>query len=73
MMESVDTWRKVVETEGEPIPVLANLANYSSTLATKEVEKFSPVLKKWHPCAGVIAAVTLHACYRREIEQFLSD
>jgi hypothetical protein len=48
--------------EGEPIPVLANLANYSSTLATKEVEKFSPVLKKWHPCAGGIAAVTLHAC-----------
>ncbi len=72
MMESVDAQRKAVEGEGEPIPALAMLANDTSALATKEVEKFSPVLKKWHLCAGGIAAVTLHACYRREIKQYVS-
>jgi hypothetical protein len=72
MMERVDAQRKSVEGEVEPIPALAMLANDTSALATKEVEKFSPVLKKWHLCAGGIAAVTLHACYRREIKQYVS-
>ncbi|XP_024401007.1 protein unc-13 homolog [Physcomitrium patens] len=69
MMESVDTRRKAADA---PIPALAQLAKDTSALVSKEIENFSPSLKEWHPYAGGVAAVTLHACYSREIKQYMS-
>jgi len=69
MMESVDVRRKAAD---EPVPALAQLAKDTSALATKEIETYSPVLKEWHSYAGGVAAATLHACYSREIKQYMS-
>lgn len=68
-MEDVDSRRKAA---GEPIPALAQLAKDTLALANKELEVYSPSLRDWHPYAGGVAAVTLHACYTREIKQFMS-
>lgn len=37
-----------------------------------EKEIFSPVLKRWHPIAAGVAAVTLHNCYGTMLKQYLS-
>lgn len=38
----------------------------------KEKEIFSPLLKKWHPIAAGVAAVTLHTCYGGLLKQYLA-
>jgi hypothetical protein len=76
MMETVDKRRRSFKGSaiggGSPPPALVILAQDTSTLASNEVENFSPVLKRWHPYAAGVAAATLHACYRREFKQYLS-
>ncbi|KAL7616610.1 hypothetical protein Lser_V15G02855 [Lactuca serriola] len=51
---------------------LIELADETEELVIREMEMFSPVLKKWHPIAGGVAAVTLHACYGNMLRQFLT-
>ncbi|CDO99278.1 unnamed protein product [Coffea canephora] len=60
----------VVEME-EASEVLIKLANETERLAAMEKEIFSPVLKKWHPVAAGVAAVTLHTCYGTLLKQYL--
>lgn len=55
----------------EASEVLIKLANETERLAAKEKEIFSPVLKKWHPIAAGVAAVTLHTCYGTLLKQYL--
>ncbi|KAL3507581.1 hypothetical protein ACH5RR_032963 [Cinchona calisaya] len=62
----------VVEME-EASEVLIKLANETEYLAAKEKEIFSPVLKKWHPIAAGVAAVTLHTCYGTLLKQYLVE
>ena len=69
MMEDVDSRRKAGE---EPRPALAQLAKDTLALAIKELEVYTATLKEWHPYAGGVAAATLHACYSREIKQYMS-
>lgn len=69
MMEDVDSRRKAGE---EPRPALAQLAKDTLALAIKELEVYTATLKEWHPYAGGVAAATLHACYTREIKQYMS-
>ncbi|KAL6532441.1 hypothetical protein OROGR_014411 [Orobanche gracilis] len=52
--------------------VLIKLARETEELASKEKDIFSPVLKKWHPVAAGVAAVTLHSCYGTLLKQYLT-
>ncbi|KAJ7979814.1 DUF810 domain-containing protein [Quillaja saponaria] len=51
---------------------LLQLAKETEDLAMKERESFSPILKKWHPTAAAVAAVTLHNCYGGVLKQYLN-
>ncbi|KAK6122789.1 hypothetical protein DH2020_043467 [Rehmannia glutinosa] len=62
---------KYTETQ-EVSEVLIKLAKKTEELGTKEKEIFSPVLKKWHPVAAGVAAVTLHTCYGTLLKQYLT-
>lgn len=72
MMEQVDSRRRSFKKQQNPPPALTILANDIGDLARNEKEKFSPILKRWHPFAAGVAVATLHACYGRELKQFLS-
>ncbi|GER52242.1 hypothetical protein STAS_29680 [Striga asiatica] len=52
--------------------VLIKLARETEELASKEKDIFSPLLKKWHPVAAGVAAVTLHSCYGTLLKQYLT-
>ncbi|XP_024384353.1 protein unc-13 homolog [Physcomitrium patens] len=73
LMETVDSRRKAFKGSGSLPPALAVLAQDTMVLAISEVDNFSPVLKRWHPYAGGVAAATLHSCYSREFKQYLSN
>lgn len=49
------------------------LAQNTLDLAFNEKEIYCPILKQWHPQATGVAAATLHACYRKELEHFVSS
>ncbi|KAL9658929.1 hypothetical protein QQ045_018693 [Rhodiola kirilowii] len=50
---------------------LIKLAKETETLAAKERQFFSSVLRKWHSNSGGVAAVTLHSCYGTVLKQYL--
>ncbi|KAL7177605.1 hypothetical protein ACSBR2_030879 [Camellia fascicularis] len=56
----------------EVTEALMQLAKETEDLAMKEKEVFSPVLKKWHPIAAGVGAVTLHICYGTLLKQYLA-
>ncbi|KAH1046573.1 hypothetical protein J1N35_037357 [Gossypium stocksii] len=64
--------KHIEENEG-PSVALLDLAKETEDLAAKERELFSPILKKWHPIAGGVAAVTLHQCYGTVLKQYLAE
>ncbi|KAF9586854.1 hypothetical protein IFM89_039929 [Coptis chinensis] len=51
---------------------LVKLAKETEELAMTEKEKFSPILKKWHPIAAAVAAMTLHSCYGTVLKRYLA-
>ncbi|XP_052207342.1 protein unc-13 homolog [Diospyros lotus] len=55
----------------EVTEALLQIAKETEELALKEKIIFSPVLKKWHPVAAGVAAVTLHNCYGTLLKQYL--
>ncbi|GMI72059.1 CELLULOSE-RELATED DUF810 [Hibiscus trionum] len=73
---------KIIETEnvdnasmeerGDAYEELLQLAKETEDLAARERELFSPILKKWHPTAAGVAAVTLHQCYGAVLKQHLA-
>ncbi|KAL1561705.1 protein unc-13 isoform X1 [Salvia divinorum] len=56
----------------EASELLMKLARKTEELATKEKDIFSPLLKRWHPMAAGVAAVTLHNCYGGLLKQILA-
>ncbi|MCL7038993.1 hypothetical protein MKW94_007863 [Papaver nudicaule] len=60
------------EAEEEASEVLIQLAKETQEMATKEKENFSPILKKWHPVAAGVAALTLHNCYGEILKQYIA-
>ncbi|KAG7018808.1 hypothetical protein SDJN02_20681, partial [Cucurbita argyrosperma subsp. argyrosperma] len=62
---------KIKEAKGEGSEALLQLAKETEDLALKERECFSPILKKWHPTAVGVAAVTLHNCYGSMLKKYL--
>ncbi|KAE8735981.1 hypothetical protein F3Y22_tig00000218pilonHSYRG00100 [Hibiscus syriacus] len=64
---------KHTEENRGPNEALLQLAKQTEDLAAKERELFSPILKKWHPIAAGVAAVTLHQSYGAVLKQYLSE
>ncbi|KAL6970603.1 hypothetical protein U1Q18_030298 [Sarracenia purpurea var. burkii] len=56
----------------EVTEAFVQLAKETEELALKEKAVFSHVLKKWHPMAAGVAAVTLHTCYGTLLKQYLA-
>ncbi|KAL3626454.1 hypothetical protein CASFOL_030003 [Castilleja foliolosa] len=52
--------------------VLIKLARETEELASKEKDIFSPFLKKWHPVAAGVSAVTFHTCYGTLLKQYFT-
>lgn len=52
--------------------MIIKLARETEDLASKEKDIFSPILKKWHPIAAGVSAVTLHTCYGTLLRQYLT-
>lgn len=52
--------------------MIIKVARETEQLASKEKDIFSPVMKKWHPIAAGVSAVTLHACYGALLRQYLN-
>ncbi|XP_042468676.1 protein unc-13 homolog [Zingiber officinale] len=62
----------VVEVDENPNDTLVHLAKEVENLAVFEKENYSSILKRWHPVPGVVALMTLHACYGIVLRQHLS-
>ncbi|KAL5711960.1 hypothetical protein ACHQM5_014181 [Ranunculus cassubicifolius] len=62
-----------MDTEGEQeaTEALLQLAKETEEIAIEEKENFSPILKRWHPIAVGVAAMTLHDCYGVMLKQYL--
>ena len=58
--------------KAEASEALLQLAKETEDLAARERELFSPILKRWHPIAAGVAAVTLHQCYGAVLKQYLA-
>lgn len=71
MMEQGDSRRKSFSKRGS-VPGLVTLARDATDLIGRERKRFSPILKRWHPFAGSLAAATLHSCFGSELKQYLS-
>lgn len=61
-----------VGERAEVSEALLQLAKETEDLAVRERELFSPILKRWHPTAAGVAAVTLHQCYGAVLKQYLA-
>lgn len=72
MLEDQNT-EGAASMEGQKVSeVLMKLARETEELASKEKDIFSPALKKWHPVAAGVSAVTLHNCYGTLLKQYLT-
>ncbi|KAL4375681.1 hypothetical protein HN51_009649 [Arachis hypogaea] len=61
------------QTKKEISEVMFQLAQEIEDLANKERQSYSPVLKKWHPTAAAVAALTLNNCYGFVLKQYLTE
>lgn len=61
----------VVEVDEDPNDTLINLMQEIEKLALVEKEKYSPLLKRWHPVPAAVAAVTLHRCFGAVLNQHM--
>ncbi|KAK7393660.1 hypothetical protein VNO78_22221 [Psophocarpus tetragonolobus] len=73
VIEAVNAKTGELEIKGEFSEVLLHLAQETEDLAMKERENFTPMLKKWHPAAGAVAAMMLHSCYGHVLRQYLAE
>uniref|UniRef100_A0A0E0CUY2 MHD1 domain-containing protein n=1 Tax=Oryza meridionalis TaxID=40149 RepID=A0A0E0CUY2_9ORYZ len=55
----------------DPGDILARLAGDTEQIALSERDAFGPVLRRWHPFPGAVAAVTLHGCFGVVLKQYL--
>ncbi|XP_038723145.1 protein unc-13 homolog [Tripterygium wilfordii] len=72
VIENENAKCEAAEVKEEASEALLRLAKETEDLALKERESFSPILKKWHPIAASVAAVTLHQCYGVVLKQYLA-
>ncbi|KAF5202271.1 unc-13-like protein [Thalictrum thalictroides] len=60
------------QVEDDTSQALIKLAKETEELAMREKELFSLVLKRWHPIAAGVAAMTLHSCYGVVLKRYLA-
>ncbi|GMH18876.1 hypothetical protein Nepgr_020717 [Nepenthes gracilis] len=60
------------DTDQASSETLIELAQATEELAAKERETYSNMLKRWHPVAAGVAALTLHNCYGAVVNQYLA-
>ncbi|KAL5194370.1 Protein unc-13 [Glycine soja] len=72
-IEAVKAKAGELEIKGEFSEFLLHLAQEVEDLAMKERENFTPMLKRWHPAPGAVAAMMLHSCYGHALRQYLGD
>lgn len=73
VIEAVNAKSAELEIKGELSEILVHLAQETEDLAIRERENFSPMLKKWQPAAGAVAALMLHNCYGHVLRQYLNE
>ncbi|EPS70160.1 hypothetical protein M569_04598 [Genlisea aurea] len=56
----------------DPSEALIRLAKKTKELAAKEKAVFSPAMKKWHPIATGVAAVSLHGFYGSLLKKYMA-
>lgn len=71
-MEKVKSIKFSTKNQKNSPHALSVLAQDVSELAFDEKAMFSPILKEWHPHAAGVAVSTLHSCYGKELEKFIS-
>ncbi|XP_020578976.1 uncharacterized protein LOC110023753 [Phalaenopsis equestris] len=62
----------IVEVDEDPGEIILQLAKDAETLAAKEKEVFSPVLRQWCPAAAGLAIVTIYNCFGIVLKQYLA-
>ncbi|XWS39152.1 hypothetical protein CRYUN_Cryun18bG0025600 [Craigia yunnanensis] len=72
IMENENVKNATTGERVEASEALLQLAKETEDLAARERELFSPILKRWHPIAAGVAAVTLHQCYGAVLKQYLA-
>ncbi|KAL6535200.1 hypothetical protein OROMI_026574 [Orobanche minor] len=72
MLEDHNVNRTKYTEAQELSELLIKLAKKTEELAVKEKDIYSPILKKWHPVAAGVAAVTLHTSYGTLLKQYLT-
>ncbi|KAF8401961.1 hypothetical protein HHK36_012912 [Tetracentron sinense] len=72
ILENGNSNSMTVKVEEDASEALLQLAKETEDLALKERETFSAILKRWHPIATGVAAVTLHNCYGVVLKQYLA-
>ncbi|GAB2265910.1 hypothetical protein Dimus_000941 [Dionaea muscipula] len=72
MIENGNMSIKAVDIDRALSETLMELAQATEELAAKEKETYSNTLKKWHPVAAGVAAVTLQNCYGDILNQYIS-
>ncbi|KAI9119090.1 hypothetical protein K1719_009765 [Acacia pycnantha] len=70
-LEKLDPGRLVSKKQNKSISNLSVLAQDITELAFNEKAIYSPVLKSWHHLAAGVAVATLHACYGKELKQYV--
>jgi len=73
VLEAVNAKYGEYERNKELSEVLLQLAHETEVLVMKERQLFSPILRKWHPTAGAVAAMMLHTCYGQVLRHYVSE
>ncbi|KAK7380541.1 hypothetical protein VNO78_33054 [Psophocarpus tetragonolobus] len=61
------------KTKKEMSEVMLQLAQGTEYLTIKEIQNYSPILKKWYSIAAAVAALTMNNCYGQVLKEYLSE
>lgn len=73
VLEAVNAKYSEYERKKELSELLLQLALETEVLVMKERQHFSPILRKWHPTSGAVAAMMLHTCYGQVLRQYVGE
>ncbi|XP_058101489.1 protein unc-13 homolog isoform X2 [Magnolia sinica] len=73
ILEGGNANSRAVQVGEDTSKALLALAKETEELALREKENFSPILRRWHPVAAGVAAVTLHECYGAVLKHYLGE
>ncbi|TVU08153.1 hypothetical protein EJB05_41542, partial [Eragrostis curvula] len=62
----------IVEVDEDPCETLMYVAAQTKDLVRVEKERYSRVLRRWHPCPTAVAAAALHGCFGALLKRYVS-